>query len=233
MFQVRRILIQHPCSTSHPEDLSYAPPSINHLTRKEQATSFLFVRVGGGSDAGIRLERVTHITRAERSFDLNDVLELQVLQQILDHTELETDCAGKILAEKVLAGREDLQGELLDNGGSKTGLVSRIRANLRIAFNGVRSSSRPNGANVPILVITADGSNAAKQKALAIGAKAFLTKPIDSAEALLRVYNLLETRWLRYQRKTTNEQLTGKIRAAESRQSLPGRSLKLFALVMG
>jgi len=51
-------------------------------------------------------------------------------------------------------------------------------------------------AYLPILVITADVTRAAKQKALALGAKDFLTKPIDAAEAALRIYNLLETRWL-------------------------------------
>ena len=49
---------------------------------------------------------------------------------------------------------------------------------------------------LPILVITADVSRTAKQKALALGAKDFLTKPIDATEAALRIYNLLETRWL-------------------------------------
>jgi CheY-like chemotaxis protein len=54
----------------------------------------------------------------------------------------------------------------------------------------------PSGEYFPILVITADISRATRQKALAAGAKDFLTKPIDAAEALQRVYNLLLTRWL-------------------------------------
>jgi two-component system sensor histidine kinase/response regulator len=49
---------------------------------------------------------------------------------------------------------------------------------------------------MPVLVITADISREAKQKALSLGAKDFLTKPIDATEAALRIYNLLETRWL-------------------------------------
>ena len=49
---------------------------------------------------------------------------------------------------------------------------------------------------IPILVITADASRTAKQKALSLGAKDFLTKPIDTTEATLRIYNLLETRYL-------------------------------------
>lgn len=52
---------------------------------------------------------------------------------------------------------------------------------------------------LPVLVITADISHEARQKALTLGGKDFLTKPIDATEAALRIYNLLETRWL-YQR---------------------------------
>jgi CheY-like chemotaxis protein len=54
----------------------------------------------------------------------------------------------------------------------------------------------PDETYFPILVITADVSRSAKQKALSLGAKDFLTKPVDTAEAALRIYNLLETRWL-------------------------------------
>jgi EAL domain-containing protein (putative c-di-GMP-specific phosphodiesterase class I)/DNA-binding response OmpR family regulator len=46
---------------------------------------------------------------------------------------------------------------------------------------------------VPILVVTADATTEIKQRALAAGAKDFLTKPFDRTEVLLRVANLLET----------------------------------------
>lgn len=49
---------------------------------------------------------------------------------------------------------------------------------------------------LPILVITADADTDIKQRALAAGAKDFLTKPFDRTEVLLRVTNLLETRSL-------------------------------------
>ena len=49
---------------------------------------------------------------------------------------------------------------------------------------------------LPILVLTADATITAKRKALALGAKDFLTKPFDTIEAMLRVWNLLETRTL-------------------------------------
>jgi signal transduction histidine kinase/DNA-binding response OmpR family regulator len=48
----------------------------------------------------------------------------------------------------------------------------------------------------PILVLTADVSPAVRERALAAGAKDFLTKPLDGVEVLLRIRNLLETRSL-------------------------------------
>jgi two-component system, cell cycle sensor histidine kinase and response regulator CckA len=54
----------------------------------------------------------------------------------------------------------------------------------------------PPGSYLPILAITADTSAATRQRALSEGAKDFLSKPIDNAEVLLRIANLLETRFL-------------------------------------
>jgi len=51
----------------------------------------------------------------------------------------------------------------------------------------------------PVLVLTADATLEAKRRALSLGAKDFLTKPFDTVEAMLRIWNLLETRQL-YQR---------------------------------
>lgn len=48
----------------------------------------------------------------------------------------------------------------------------------------------------PVLVLTADATRAALRRALSLGAKDFLTKPFDPIEAMLRVWNLLETRLL-------------------------------------
>jgi CheY-like chemotaxis protein len=63
----------------------------------------------------------------------------------------------------------------------------------------------PDSAYLPILVVTADMSRSARQKALSLGAKDFLTKPIDTVEATLRVYNLLLTRWLYRQMESKNQ----------------------------
>jgi putative two-component system response regulator len=52
------------------------------------------------------------------------------------------------------------------------------------------------GEYLPIPVLTAEINAEAKQKALTTGAKDFLTKPLDATEVLLRIRNLLETRYL-------------------------------------
>jgi putative two-component system response regulator len=71
----------------------------------------------------------------------------------------------------------------------------------------------PAGSFIPVLVLTADNSRKAKQDALACGAKDFLTKPIDVSEALLRIYNLLETRWLHVELKKHSDNLEQKVQA--------------------
>ncbi len=62
----------------------------------------------------------------------------------------------------------------------------------------------PKTEYLPILILTADSTIAAKRKALALGAKDFLTKPFDTIEAMLRVWNLLETRLLYAELKAAN-----------------------------
>jgi signal transduction histidine kinase/DNA-binding response OmpR family regulator len=54
----------------------------------------------------------------------------------------------------------------------------------------------PDDVYFPILVLTADASPAVRERALAAGAKDFLTKPLDGVEVILRIRNLLETRSL-------------------------------------
>lgn len=55
---------------------------------------------------------------------------------------------------------------------------------------------RANGSYLPVLVLSADTTRQAITRALALGAKDFLTKPFDIDEATLRVRNLLETKEL-------------------------------------
>ena len=66
---------------------------------------------------------------------------------------------------------------------------------------------------LPILVITADITAEAKQRALLAGAKDFLVKPFDQTEVLLRIGNLLETRFLHLQLYETAERRLRHMRA--------------------
>jgi PAS domain S-box-containing protein len=51
-------------------------------------------------------------------------------------------------------------------------------------------------AYLPVLVLTVDLTRESRRRALAAGARDFLAKPLDATEVLLRVKNLLETRFL-------------------------------------
>ncbi|SDH19419.1 Response regulator receiver domain-containing protein [Pseudomonas flavescens] len=54
----------------------------------------------------------------------------------------------------------------------------------------------PQNDYVPVLVLTADVTRATRLRALALGARDFISKPLDALETMLRVWNLLETRAL-------------------------------------
>jgi putative two-component system response regulator len=73
---------------------------------------------------------------------------------------------------------------------------------------------------LPVLMITGDNSTDVRHRALASGAKDFVTKPFDSIEVSLRVKNLLETRILfrdlQKQNRTLLESTSGQTRELES-----------------
>lgn len=71
----------------------------------------------------------------------------------------------------------------------------------------------PSTEYLPILVLTADITSGAKRKALAAGAKDFLTKPFDATEVVLRVRNLIETRLLYLQLQQQNDLLEERVHA--------------------
>lgn len=69
----------------------------------------------------------------------------------------------------------------------------------------------PREIYLPILVLTADISPTVRQQALAEGANDFLTKPLDAIEVLLRIKNLLQTRFLHLQLQEQNHLLEEKV----------------------
>lgn len=70
----------------------------------------------------------------------------------------------------------------------------------------------PADAYFPILVITGDASAESRHRALSMGARDFLNKPIDRTEVALRVRNLLETRFLHMELQVQNVLLEDKVR---------------------
>ena len=76
----------------------------------------------------------------------------------------------------------------------------------------------PEGVFLPVIVLTADPTSVAKERALAAGAKDFLAKPLDRTEVLLRVGNLLETSALYARVHNHNTQLQAELDAQTAEQ---------------
>lgn len=82
------------------------------------------------------------------------------------------------------------------------------------------------GIYLPVLILTADLTVKAKRTALARGAKDFLAKPLDAAEVLLRVRNLLETRVLYKKVKLDNQLLEQRVE--ERTQQLQAAQIEIL-----
>ena len=69
----------------------------------------------------------------------------------------------------------------------------------------------------PVLVLTADATFEARDRALALGARDFVTKPFDVTEVMLRVENLLDTRVLHLDERAARQRAeAAELRALES-----------------
>jgi len=76
---------------------------------------------------------------------------------------------------------------------------------------------------LPVLVLTGDSSQQARRRALSKGAKDFVTKPFELDEVLLRIHNLLETKFLH--REIANENIQLEQRVKERTAELEGAHL--------
>ncbi|MCU6709615.1 response regulator [Paenibacillus sp. J5C_2022] len=82
---------------------------------------------------------------------------------------------------------------------------------------------------LPVLMLTADVTAATKQAALQAGANDFLTKPLDRTEVILRMSNLLKTRFLHKQLQHYSETLEAKV--AERTKELERAKLEILDLL--
>src|SRR6476469_8908103 len=64
---------------------------------------------------------------------------------------------------------------------------------------------------LPVIMLTGDASAEAKRDALSLGARDFVPKPFDATEILLRLGNLLETRFLHRQLESQNSVLETRV----------------------
>ena len=85
----------------------------------------------------------------------------------------------------------------------------------------------PTNSILPILVLTADATIEAKQRALSGGATDFITKPFDLVEVGLRIKNLLFMSYLQQQLINQNEELEQKVK--ERTLELETKNIDLIA----
>lgn len=86
--------------------------------------------------------------------------------------------------------------------------------------------------SLPVLVLTADGTLDARHRALSLGARDFVTKPLDGRELLLRTHNLLQTRHLQLQLQEQNARLDSAVKERTSElEQARIESLTLLAAV--
>lgn len=83
----------------------------------------------------------------------------------------------------------------------------------------------PANEYLPILVLTADVTAQAKQRALSLGANDFVTKPFDMVEVLLRIRTLLGTRALHQQLQQQAAMLEQRVR--ERTQELAAAQIEI------
>lgn len=74
------------------------------------------------------------------------------------------------------------------------------------------ASHVPRETYLPILVVSADSTPQARQRALSMGAKDFVAKPFDATEVVLRIHNLLITRYLHLELRNRNQALEQQVR---------------------
>ncbi|VVM57533.1 response regulator [Pseudomonas fluorescens] len=127
-------------------------------------------------------------------------LDLRIL--IIDDQRPNLDLVEQLLAREglnnVLSSTEPLRALELFNSFEPDLVILDLHMPELDGFAVLEQLNRriPNGEYLPILVLTADATRDTRLRALALGARDFISKPLDALETMLRVWNLLETRVL-------------------------------------
>lgn len=84
----------------------------------------------------------------------------------------------------------------------------------------------PDGAPVPVVMLTGDQDHSHRTRALGLGASDFLVKPFDATEAALRVRGLLQARCLQRRLALQNQELEARV--AERTRELEASQLEML-----
>ena len=84
----------------------------------------------------------------------------------------------------------------------------------------------PEDTFLPVIILTTDATREAKQRALALGARDFVTKPFDTVEVVLRIENLLEARRLHQRLAAQNDHLEELVRVRTAALEQSQRELR-------
>lgn len=84
--------------------------------------------------------------------------------------------------------------------------------------------SEPADEFLPVLMITGENTAETRGRALAAGASDFLGKPIDYTEVMLRIKNLLQTRFLHRQSREIQARLEALSAGEGTNKPSPGRT---------
>ena len=116
------------------------------------------------------------------------------------------DDPGIVLVMKRLLHRAGYDGVIYTDRGAEVGMlciehdpdlvITDLRMPDRHGYEVVEDVRRLSGGAVPVLVVSGEERSVMMKKALACGARDFLSKPFEPAEALLRIRNLLDVRML-------------------------------------
>jgi putative two-component system response regulator len=85
--------------------------------------------------------------------------------------------------------------------------------------------------SLPVIGVSADSTPDARHRALSMGVRDFVTKPIDETELLFRVHNALQTRWLQTQLEDRDAVLSQTVRERTNELDTVRESLSVLAAI--